>query len=415
MIRCVSIFDIPICHLSLLILMPLVFFTKDWTAKTRPSVVASTTVVPNYRIDRSSSAEVLHNTPSRHPSAFDFAVPQYPRSTDTSTRSNLSTFYLAPPSTDSRAFSANSSPSAANFPHTPQQQISPSQSSLSIDSVPTSMLDDPAYAYRYGGYAAMPGGLLPSYSPGSNTSADVSAPLNIERRHIPSAPPSVLSAPPSRTSFPPLPHQQSWSPLVNGQKEVALRRFRSATPTIGGAQVHSPRPKSSPETGAQLPLRRTSSPSHLGLYISSQADEPLPGTLYSSPGNALSHSSLPGSEATKQTSGSPVPHLGASFAKEAPRGNSSSASPIPRAVAQQSLDAYSMSAYTGGSISQPSSEILLGTLSDARFPEMAPAPNSNLVNSSPSVQATNMAGSYRNASMSYAYASTYTPYSSYAV
>lgn len=396
-------------------------FSQDWTAKSRSSVVSSTTVIPSYRLARSNSAEAVNASQSRTPPTFDFAVPQYPRSSDTNTRSNLSTFYLAPPSANSKALSANSSPSAANFPQTPQQQISPSQSSLSIESVPTSMLDDP-YPYRYNTYPAMRGH-FPNYSPGSNASADVSALYNVERRHISNIPTSVVSAPPSRTSFQNIQQQQrNWSPLPNGpQKEVALRRFRSATPTIGGALIPSPpsnaglvpRSVTTPDNVPHLQLRRTSSPSHLGLYISSQTEEPaipVTGAFYGSPANALSQSSLHGSEGPNHASTSPAPLFGTSSIEE-PRGHRSPPSPAP----QMTAHAYSMPVYADGSVRPMHSGVVVNSLVGADIHNTSSTPNSNFANLSDSVPTTNMMPTYRSAPVGYNYTPSYSSYPSYAV
>ncbi|KAF8308361.1 hypothetical protein DL93DRAFT_1886471 [Clavulina sp. PMI_390] len=209
---------------------------------------------------------------------------QHARNPDQISRMPPNNLYLTAPNHEPRILSANSSPSAGTFPQTPQQHLSPAQTTLSIESAPTSLVDD-SIAY---GYTAHPlqGRMPVPHSPRSSATVDDPYNLYLRRQVAPTAP-SVASAPPTRQTFdlPPQPLRR-WSPVGNGvAKEVALRRFRSATPTVGGAQMVM---KSTVDHPAQM--RSTSSPSHLGLLFPGHG-EALP-TQYPPPPPAYTPSGI---------------------------------------------------------------------------------------------------------------------------
>jgi len=405
------------------------FFPQDWTAKSRSISAPSTALFTTHRLTRSSSAEAHILRPQQgHDATFNFAVPQYPRSTDSGTLSNPSTLYLAPPGADSKALSANSSPSAATFPRTPQQQLSPTQTSLSIESAPTSMLDEPhPYQSRHSAYPFATRGLFPGYSPGSNSSAEVPGAFTFERGHQPAAPPSVVSAPPSRSTF----QQQngpsqSWN-LWGTQKELALRRFRSATPTVGGTQhaAASPSARTAPIPHGPTPddslrpeaYRRPSPTSHLGLYASPQSNPgrlvvgdlpaPMQNGYLASPATGLSASPLQGSDVPQDRS--PASYGGAApLTADESRTDNSSISPGHQAESHLPSDAYTVPTH-------PTTSMLSSDAAASTLPETVPNANFNPVDASVPIQPTNMVHSYPRGSVSYTYAPNYPTYSSYAV
>lgn len=331
---------------------------------------------------------------------------------------------------ESKALSANSSPSAGTFPRTPQQQLSPTQTSLSIESAPTSILDEPHhYQPRHSTYPLTTRGLFPGYSPGSNSSAEVPGAFTFDRGQQSAA----TSAPPSRITFQQQNGQpsQSWNLWGNGsQKEVALRRFRSATPTIGGGQqTASPSMRTAPiPHGSRTPddsfrpeaYRRASPTSHLGLYPSPQSHPghlagdlqvPVQKGYLTSPATALSASPLQHSDVPQDNS--PTSFVGgASLAADESR-IGLSISPGYRADGHLPTDVYTAPPHPIPSTL--SSEVVASTLSGSSHSESAPNPNFNPVDARVPVHSTNMVHSYPSGPISYTYAPNYTTYSSYAV
>ena len=279
------------------------------------------------------------------------------------------------------------------------------------------MPDEPhSYQSRHSTYPFATRGLFPGYSPGSNSSIEVPGPFAFERAQIPAAPASVVSAPASRSTFQQQNGQaaQSWNLWGAGsQKEVALRRFRSATPTVGGGQpTASPGARTAPmPQGPRTPddsfrpeaYRHTPPTSHLGLYVSPQSNPggrlvgdvqaPVQTGYLTSPATVLSASPLQGP-------------LGA----DDPGVSSSSISPDHGVESHLPTDTYTVPTHppTSGLTSDAAANTLPG------LPDMDPNANFNPLDMRVPVQSTNVVHSYPNGSP-YTYTTNYSTYSSYAV